>query len=105
MRSDGLHMQNMNVSHGGVVGMMHDTVIQEIGAHPSILRVGEKQVMYFLVGDDGPFWMTPALRAETKHDKQLGTAKTRNKLKIELLKDLRESGYDTTRQRRTLKQN
>ncbi len=99
MRSDGLHMQNMNVSHGGVVGMMHDTVIQEIGAHPSILRVGEKQVMYFLVGDDGPFWMTPALRAETKHDKQLGTAKTRNKLKIELLKDLRESGYDTTRQR------
>jgi hypothetical protein len=52
-----------------------------------------------LDGDDGPFWMTPALRAETKHDKQLGTVATRNKSKIELLKDLRESGYDTTRQR------
>jgi hypothetical protein len=97
MRSDGLHLRNMNVSHGGVVGMMHDTIIHEVGTHPSILRVGEKQVMHFLDGDDGPFWMTPVLRAETKHDKQLGTVATRNKSKIELLKDLRDSGYDTTR--------
>ena len=55
--------------------------------------------LYFVEGNNGPFWMTLAQQAETKHDRQLGTAKTRNKLKIELLKDLRESGYDTTRQR------
>jgi adenine C2-methylase RlmN of 23S rRNA A2503 and tRNA A37 len=55
--------------------------------------------MYFLEGDNGPFWMTMALQAKTKHDRQLGTARPRNKTKIELLKDLRQSGYDTTKQR------
>jgi hypothetical protein len=55
--------------------------------------------MYFNEGADGPFWMTPAQRLETKHDRQLGTAKSRSKTKIELLKELRQSGYDTTKQR------
>jgi hypothetical protein len=43
--------------------------------------------------------MTPAQRLETKHDRQLGTAKSRAKTKIELLKELCQSGYDTTKQR------
>jgi hypothetical protein len=43
--------------------------------------------------------MTLAKQAETKHGRQLGTAKTRNKTKIEQLKDLRQSGHDTTKQR------
>jgi hypothetical protein len=34
-----------------------------------------------------------------KHNRQLGTAKSRAKTKIELLKDLRQSCYDTTKQR------
>jgi hypothetical protein len=55
--------------------------------------------LYFVEGNNGPFWMTLAQQAETKHDRQLGTAKTRNKTKIELLKDLRQAGYDTTKQR------
>ena len=63
------------------------------------LNVDDKQVMYFFEEDDGPFWMTPAQRLATKHDRQLGTAKSRAKTKIELLKDLRQSGYDTTKQR------
>jgi hypothetical protein len=42
--------------------------------------------------------MTLAKQAETKHGRQLGTAKTRNKTKIEQLKDLRQSGHDTTKQ-------
>jgi hypothetical protein len=56
--------------------MMHDTIIQEVEIHPRILQVGDKQVMYFINGDDGPFWMTPAQRLETKHDLKLGTAKS-----------------------------
>jgi hypothetical protein len=43
--------------------------------------------------------MTLAQQAEMKHDRHLGTAKTRNKTKIELLKDLLQSGHDTTKQR------
>jgi hypothetical protein len=99
MRIDSLHMRNMNVSHGGSVGKMHDTIILEVGPHPRILNVNDKQVMYFVDEDDGPFWTTPAQRVATKHDRQLGTAKSRAKTKIELLKDLRQSGYDTTKQR------
>jgi hypothetical protein len=68
MRIDSLHIHNMNVSHGGSVGMMHDTIIGEVGLHPRILQVGDKQVMHFIEGTDGPFWMTPAYRLETKHD-------------------------------------
>ena len=79
--------------------MMHDTIIQEVGPHPRTLNVGDKQVMYFVDEDDGPFWTTQAQRLGTKHDRQLGTAKSRSKTKIELLKDLRQSGYDTTKQR------
>jgi hypothetical protein len=36
----------MNVSHRGIVGMMHDKIIQEVGPHPRILHGGNKQVMY-----------------------------------------------------------
>jgi hypothetical protein len=99
MRIDSLHIRNMNVSHGGSVGMMHDTIIREVGLHPRILQVGDKQVMHFIEDADGPFWMTPVERLETKHDQQLGTAKSRAKTKIELLKELRQSGYNTTKQR------
>ncbi len=66
--------------------MMHDTITREVELHPRILQVGDKQVMHFIEGADGPFWMTPAQRLETKHDRQLGTAKSRAKTKIELLK-------------------
>jgi hypothetical protein len=99
MRSDGLHMRNMNVSHGRSAEMMHATIIHEVGPHPRILHVGDNQEMHFVEGDNGPFWMTLAKQAETKHDRHLGIAKTRNKTKIELLKDLWQSGHDTTKQR------
>jgi hypothetical protein len=79
--------------------MMHGTIIREVGLHPRILQVGNKQVMHFIEGADGPFWMTPAQRLEKKHGRQLGTAKSRAKTKIELLKELHQSGYDTTKQR------
>ena len=31
VRSDSLHMRNINVSHGRSVGRMHDTIIREVG--------------------------------------------------------------------------
>jgi hypothetical protein len=90
----------MNVSHGGSAEMMHATIIHNVGPHPRILHVGDKQEMHFVEGNNGPFWMTLAQQAKTKHDRHLGTAKTRNKTKIELLlKDLRQSGHDTMKQR------
>jgi hypothetical protein len=79
--------------------MMHDTIPQEVRLHPRILEVGDQQVMHYIEGADGPFWMTPAQKLETKHDQHLGTAKSRAKTKLELLRELRQSGYNTTKQR------
>jgi hypothetical protein len=96
MQIESLHIQNMNVLNGGSVRMMHDTIIQEVGLHQRILQVGNKQAMHLIKGADSPFWMMPAQRLETKH---LRTAKSRAKTKIKLLKELRQSGYNTTKQR------
>jgi hypothetical protein len=46
MRSDSLHMRNMNVSHGRSAEMMHATIIHEVGPHPRILHVGDNQEMH-----------------------------------------------------------
>jgi hypothetical protein len=78
---------------------MHNTILQEVGPHPRILKGGDQQVMHFIEGADGPFWMTTTQKLETKDDRQLGTAKSRAKNKIELLRELHQSGYDTTTQR------
>jgi hypothetical protein len=50
MRIDSLHIRNMNVSHAGSVGMIHNTILQEVGLHPRILEVGDHQVMHFIEG-------------------------------------------------------
>jgi hypothetical protein len=42
MRIDSLHIGNMDVSHGGSDGMMHDTIIREVRLHPRILQIGNK---------------------------------------------------------------
>jgi hypothetical protein len=75
-------MRKMNVSHGGNAEMMHATIIHVVGPQPRILHVGDNQEMHFVKGDNGPFWMTLAQQAKAKHDRHLGTAKTRNKTKI-----------------------
>jgi hypothetical protein len=66
MQIDSLHMQNMNVLDGGSVRMMQDTITWEVGLHPRILQFGNKELMYFIEGAKGPFWMMPAQRLETK---------------------------------------
>jgi hypothetical protein len=73
--------------------------------HPRILQIGNKQeVMNFIEDVDGPFWMTPAQRLETKRNGQLGSAKLRAKTKSELLKELRQSGYYGTTKQQYLKE-
>jgi hypothetical protein len=88
----------MNILQGGSVRMVHDTIIQEVGLHPRILHVSNKPVTNFIEDAGGPFWMMPAQIFETKHNRQLGTAKLRAQTKIELLKELRQSGYEITKQ-------
>jgi len=55
MREDGLAVANMNVSYGGAVTTMHNTVIREVGTHTPTLNVGNVQTMVFKEHDAGPF--------------------------------------------------
>ena len=76
MGSDGLHMRNMNVSHGGSAGMMHATIIHKGGPHPRILHVGNNQEMHFVEGDNGPFWM---MLATSRDEARPATRYSKNK--------------------------
>jgi hypothetical protein len=50
MRINSLHIRDMNVSHGGSVGMMHNTILQEVDSIQGILEVSDQQVTTVLFG-------------------------------------------------------
>jgi len=71
MREDSLIASNMNVSYGGVVSTMHDTILKEIGPFTPSLSVGSTQKMNFVDTDDGPFWLDDDIRSSSKFDVML----------------------------------
>jgi len=78
MRPDGLNVANMNISYGGAVNQMRDTSVTEVGQYSSLLNVGDLQILSFVDGDNGPFWMNDAERLETKDDIVTSISKTDN---------------------------
>ena len=79
---------------------MRKTVVEENGPQPFTVANGEEQHMLFEAEHEGPFWMSPEERLQTRQDKVLGK-QTRIKTNLELLINLRSSGYDTTKERFT----
>ena len=55
MREDGLSVSKMNISYGGSVSKMHDSIIKEVGPFESELKVGDTQTMVYTKHDKGPF--------------------------------------------------
>lgn len=55
MRDDSLLYSNMNISYGGAVSNMYDTISSESGQYTPTLDVGAEQSMVFCKTDDGPF--------------------------------------------------
>ena len=45
VREYGLLVGNMNVTYGGAAAVMYKTTVEEIGLHPSILKVSGQQSM------------------------------------------------------------
>ena len=96
-REDGLRATKMNSGYGGAQPKMHKTKIKQtngyLGPYQRILEVGDEQHMVFQEGDNGPFWMTPQEREDTKisvYDEPHDKAKTKG----ELLEKIRFSGED-----------
>ena len=81
---------------GEAVDTMHDTIIQEVGTFPSLLKVGDNQKMVYSKYDKGLFWVKPIERLKTKYDLIQDGSIIKDKTKIELLIDLRKIGVDTT---------
>ena len=99
MRDDGLLVSNMNISYGGAVNTMHDSVIKELDKFNSKLTIGEVQKMNFTKHDRGPFWLSPLECIKSKYDKIHDSTIKKDKTKIELLVELRRKGVDTTSRR------
>ena len=89
----------MNVSYGGKVPKMRTTIVQELGEFPATLTLNQEQSLVFTNEDSGPFYLNPTERERLKHDVQLEGTTSRDLLKVELLTELRKSGYDTTKRR------
>ena len=98
MKHDGLNADKMNVSFGSKE-KIRDTVVAEVGTYLSTHRVGDVHLMHFVEKDDGPFWLTTEERIVFRNDKPLLTTTEKEKTKVQLLIDLRKSGFDTTKRR------
>ena len=71
-RNDGLVASRLNVSYGGGSPSMHDTIVEDFGAFPSILSLGDTQQLSFQESDIGPFWMDAEARLNSKFDTNIG---------------------------------
>jgi hypothetical protein len=98
-REEGLDATYMNVRFGGKRMMMQDSVLTQvdIGPFSSILKDGNNQAFDFPClsdcgPDDGPFWMTPEERLETKEDVEEAALETKRKTYKELRLELVEKG-------------
>ena len=60
------------------------------GAFPSLLKVGENQKMVYTKHNKGPFWMTAIDRLKTKYDLVQDESIKKDKIRIELLIELRK---------------
>ena len=83
---DGLHAPSMNVYWGGKQPKMHDTIVEEIGEFPSILKVGDVQSMIFQKSDNGPFYISHPRK--NKYPRETDTMIKETKTKSELLNEL-----------------
>ena len=99
IRSDGLSVNQMNVSPGGAVPLMRSTIIPDIGPYQTTFKVGDEQDLVFTDGDEGPFWLNESDKLSTKNDILSGLPINKELSKCELLIRLRNSGYDTTKKR------
>ena len=89
-------MHRMGVNFGGAGPKMHDTVISDspndLGPHNPTLQPNDTQRMYFVVTDEGPFWMKPDERLRRKYDRETGKIVKKPKNCHELKKELLEKG-------------
>jgi hypothetical protein len=100
MPDDALKVEGMNKGYGGEQNVMRASTIRSadgyLGPHAYIvgkLKVGDVQKMIFSADDEGPYWMTPEEREQTRKDQYGPTIITKEYTKPQLIQLLeRERG-------------
>ena len=93
MGEKGLDAKAMGKSRGKKEYKMRQTIVPETGPFPSTYHVGQEQSLQFSEDDDGPFYLKPRKRKNTKHPIVTDKIITRAKTKPELLGELRDAGF------------
>jgi hypothetical protein len=79
MPDDALKVEGMNKGYGGEQNVMRASTIHSADGylgpfvHNRKLNVGDEHKMVFSADDEGPYWMSPEEREQTRKD-QYGTA-------------------------------
>jgi hypothetical protein len=98
MPDNALKVEGMNKGYGGEQNRMKPSTINSIqgflGPYKK-LNVGDVQYMSFGTGgDEGPYWMTPKEREQTRKDQYKSTTKSKEYTKAQLTEMLREKGIE-----------
>ena len=96
-RPDGLTTKGLNKGFGGSQPTMRPTIIEDcMGSYSTAttLKPGEIQALQFSIMDAGPCWMSQDEREATRKDRpsRTGTMITKQRLVVDLKKDLTEKG-------------
>ena len=92
-KEGGLNAIEMSVRYGGSQKRMRNTTINELGTYPAQLRVGNIQILSFVMGDKGPFYLSSEERESLKFDSFTGQTKVLNKTKKMLVEEIKATGY------------
>ena len=92
-RENGLDAKAMGKYWGGKGYKMRQTIMTKTGPFPSTYHVGQEQSLQFSEDNDGPFYLKPRKRRNTKHPIVTEKVITRTKTKPELLCELRDAGF------------
>jgi hypothetical protein len=101
MPDDALRIEGMNKGYGGEQNIMRESIIKGedgyLGPHNCKLSVGDIQSMVFRSTNNGPYWMTPEEREQTRKDHFGTTVTTKEHTKPHLIELLRQRGIENAK--------
>ena len=99
LRPDGLNAKEVSKYYGGGRKLRNTKILDAtyLGPNNPMLHVGDTQLMTFVEGDIGPFYLTPEEREANKHDRVIDVLETKKYTKNQLKQKIKDlTGVDVT---------
>jgi hypothetical protein len=103
MPGDALKVEGMNKGYSGEQNRMKPSTNNSIQGflgpyhHDKKLNVGDIQYIFGTGGDEGPYWMMPEEREQTRKDQCKTTTKSKEYTKAQLTEMLQEKGLENAK--------